>query len=352
MRDKLRDLLRALVPTKARNHVRTRLLPQNHPALLHALGNLPVTESGVKYLDLQPVPFIRLADGIVLFGRWPNSYERTVYHVWKSKLPAALQEDAIRVAIDAIERYQYPHAMPHITMPYARKQRRQFHRQHAETISDLSHLSSQTIAFLQELFRPKMGEYYLDVGAYIGFGTVRVARELGPTGKIIAVEADPDAQRLLEYNVTANALKNIHIIPNAIWNVSGKTVTFYRSARQANALNSDMVPASRPIPVETITIDDILARLNIPCVDFISLTVNGAELEAVEGMKHTLTHCANLRLSIAGWYRRDGERIADIVAPNLKAAGFQVAIGKMGAVFAWKMATQQPIDTRIPHQAL
>ncbi len=330
------DILRNVIPAYIRHRLHAKLLPRTHPALLHALQNLPLVQSGTVPLDQLPTPFVKLEGGILLFGRWPNEYERAIYRVWRSQLPVALEEAAIRVAIDVIERYLYPHAMPHITMPYPREERRRFHRQHAETIADLPHLSAQDIAHLQEHFRPKLGERLLDVGAYIGFGTVRIAQTVGQWGKVIAIEADPDANRLLEHNVNINSLDNVRILHRAIWRTTGERLTFYRSARQANALHSDMISATNAINVESITIDDILAGMETPCVDYISITVNGAELEAVEGMSQTLERCPSLRLSIAGWYRREGERICDRITPILRKAGFQVAVGRMGAILAWK----------------
>jgi hypothetical protein len=49
-------------------------------------------------------------------------------------------------------RYFYPHAMPHLTMPYRRRRRKTaFHPQHVETISDLPILAPEEKNMLKHL---------------------------------------------------------------------------------------------------------------------------------------------------------------------------------------------------------
>ena len=72
-------------------------------------------------------------------------------------------------------------------------------------------------------------------------------------------------------------------------------------------------------------------------VDGISCTANGAEIEAVQGMAGVLSGEDSVRLSIAGWYRRDGQRIADILVPQLQELGLQVRVGIKGGVYVWEI---------------
>jgi len=190
---------------------------------------------------------------------------------------------------------------------------------------------------LKETFIPKPGETFLDVGAYMGYGAIRMSKALGVTGKVIAVEADPDARQLLEYNVQRNHLTNIVIVPNAIWDKDAVTMDFNRSGRQSNSLvNSVVLASANAIPVHTVTIDTLLQKHTNGCVSIASITINGAEIEAIRGMKRTLRQCKHVRLTIAGWYERNGMRICDIVSPILRQEGFHVHIGKKGGLLAWK----------------
>jgi ubiquinone/menaquinone biosynthesis C-methylase UbiE len=43
---------------------------------------------------------------------------------------------------------------------------------------------------LSKLFKPKKGEVVVDVGSYKGYYTLKAARAVGITGKVISIEAD------------------------------------------------------------------------------------------------------------------------------------------------------------------
>jgi FkbM family methyltransferase len=299
------------------------------------LSRVPVVESGSEKINGQDVPYVMLENNTVLYGRLSTDLEREVYQRWKKDIKPGIREETIQVAMDVVLRYLYPHAMPHLTMPYPRSQRACFHKQHIETIMDLPDIKDEEKQNLVEKFLVKKGESFLDIGAYMGYGTVRMARELDVGSRILAVEADPDSVWLLEQNVKANNLSNVSIIHKAVSNSDG-TASFYKTGRQANSLISEVVSSEHEIQIPTTAIDSILKGAGMDSVDRISITINGAEVEAVQGMEATVKQSRNIRISLAGWYKRDGRRIADIVSPLLKEYGLHVAIGREGGVLAWK----------------
>ena len=100
-----------------------------------------------------------------------------------------------------------------------------------------------------------------------------------------------------------------------------------------NFLSSPLVPegiiASRnTVSVETSTVDIILSDLGISEVNILSVTLNGAEVEAIRGMKKLLVDSKSIRLSLAGWYKRNGRMICEIVEPTLLQWGLNVAVGE------------------------
>jgi FkbM family methyltransferase len=278
--------------------------------------------------------YVVLENNTVLYGRFSTDFEREVYQRWKKDIKPGIREDTIQVAMDVVLRYLYPHAMPHLTIPYPRSQRICFHKQHIETIMDIPDIKDEQKQTLVEKFVIKKGESFLDI-AYMGYGVVRMARELGEGSRILAVEADPDSVWLLEQNVKANNLSNVRVIHKAVSNFDG-AASFYKTGRQANSLISEVVSSENEIQIPTTAIDSILKGVGMDSVDRISITINGAEVEAVQGMMSTAKQSKNIRISLAGWYKRDGRRIADIVSPLLQEYGLHVAIGREGGVLAWK----------------
>ena len=62
-------------------------------------------------------------------------------------------------------------------------------------------------SFLRDHLRP--GGVFVDVGANVGVFTVMAARMVGPSGRVIAIEASPRVYPYLAHNVRTNGLENV-----------------------------------------------------------------------------------------------------------------------------------------------
>jgi len=91
------------------------------------------------------------------------------------------------------------------------------------------------------------------------------------------------------------------------------------------------------IKVDVDSGDNVLKSLGVSEVNHISITVNGGEPEALEGLRNTIGWSKNLRISMPGWYMRDDKRLDKILRPQLESLGFRtIMTGKLGRVIAWK----------------
>lgn len=323
------------MPDQLKQSIRWEHFAKKNKPLLVELSKIDIVKSGCERIGGKQIPFVVLKDGAVLYGKQPTQFEREIYARWRNTINPTITEDTIRVAMDVLLRYMYPHAMPHLTMPYSRNARQCFHPQHIETIEDIPRLGSAEKNELKVIYSPKPGEQFVDVGAYIGMGTVRISKEVGKDAGIIAIEADSDSSELLECNILRNNLSNVTIIRKGVWNKECIS-DFHKAGAQANSLIDGIVNSNEVLPIETTTIDAIIRKLDVGCIDIISITINGAEVEAVEGMKNVLTRSHKIRLSIAGWYKRGNQRVCDIIAPILRELGLKVVVGQKGGVLAWK----------------
>ena len=59
------------------------------------------------------------------------------------------------------------------------------------------------------------GMTFLDVGANLGYYTALATRAVGPNGRVLAVEPDPDSFGYLEQTIAANAVGNVEAFPVA-----------------------------------------------------------------------------------------------------------------------------------------
>lgn len=335
------DKIVSKAPAKVRGRVAALRFPKLGKAFCAELAGLDVSKTGVEKAGDRELPYVVLGDGTKFFGNLPaDLQQRMLPFLRREKIVGQeVSDESIGVVWDLVPRFLYPHAMPHLTPGVPRQERRYFHPQHVETIADLPDLKAGEIEAIQQRFKPREGDQVADLGAYIGMGAVRMAREVGKQGRIVALEADPTNFGILKANVEANDLGSV-ITPvhGAIWKSEGEVVTFQKGGEQRNSVVDGMIDALETVDVPTATLDGLVREHGLDGLSRVSCTVNGAEVEAFDGMKATLAGCPELRMSLAGWYRRDGKRIADILSPKLREAGMQVRIGRRGGVYAWKSA--------------
>lgn len=308
----------------------------------HIVYNLLRTgiKSEIQQLDIKSsglsadgIPFIELEDGPIFFGHLPNRKELYLHSQFATTFRRKLDSNCIRVAIEIVTMYKYPHSMPYLTPPFPRWRRYGFHPQHYNTFRDyrIPELQKQQ---LESIFLVKQNETIVDAGSHIGYGTMRLAKAVGDDGTVVAIEADPRAFKLLEKNVNTNGFKNIRLSNRAAFKEPG-SMKFYTGRRQANSLVKKIVNTEDTVDVEANTIPNILAEHGIYHADMISLTINGAEMDALRGLEDWLNSSNPPRISLAGWYTTDQIPIAQLAKQYLEQNNMQVAIGPSNGLVAW-----------------
>ena len=133
------------------------------------------------------------------------------------------------------------------------------------------------------------GATVVDVGANIGYNTVYLARRVGARGRVVAIEPAADNVRVLRENVRANALANVAIHAVAAGPTREVRDLFLRGETSAvNSLFQESVYAAVTgvEKVEVVPLDEVVDGQ----ADFIKIDVEGAELDALEGMTRLLAH--------------------------------------------------------------
>jgi len=145
------------------------------------------------------------------------------------------------------------------------------------------------------------GMTFLDVGANIGYYTALAARAVGPNGKVIALEPDPESYQYLEQTIKANAVGNVQAFQVAASDSSATLPLFISKDNRGD--NRLYAPAEeRPqIEVEARPIDELLSENNINTVDFIKIDVQGYEPKVITGLKKTINQSKNLTILMEFW---------------------------------------------------
>ena len=294
------------------------------------LSELAALMPHLNYGESEGVPWIELAGGPRLHGFWTEPDNRDVCRILAPDLPPGLPVGHFRLIKDCLNRYVYPHMRPDLKPEgFPPEQMFGFHGQHKDAIADLA--DAEARAELVAAFTPREGEVIIDCGAFLGFGDSRLASDIG-SGRIYAVEADHDCFDLLERNVQHNAIVNVTPGHRGIWKGEGE-LELESGFAQANSLVSEVHRGEERQRVRTVAIDTLVAEFAMPRVDMISLTLNGAEVEALEGAAETLASLRP-RIRLAGWYQRSGRLIADITREQLERHGYRVFVGSRGNVMA------------------
>lgn len=131
------------------------------------------------------------------------------------------------------------------------------------------------------------GMVAFDLGANIGYITLILADRVGKNGKVYAVEPSPRNFEILKQNIELNSYSDrISAHPIAISNNNGTTPFFLSSASNLGGL-TESAHTCEAIDVPVQTGDTFFA--DKPCANFIKMDIEGAEVEAIEGMIQTLS---------------------------------------------------------------
>jgi FkbM family methyltransferase len=127
----------------------------------------------------------------------------------------------------------------------------------------------------------KRGATVFDLGAHQGVVALMLSAEVGPSGRIVAVEAQPHNASIARRNVSLNHAANVAVVHAAIADRPG-AVNF------AEGLNGYVDAATRlgNVEVLAVTIDQLAEEHGRP--DLVFLDVEGYEGKALEGAEATL----------------------------------------------------------------
>ncbi len=130
------------------------------------------------------------------------------------------------------------------------------------------------------------GATFVDVGANIGYFTLLASKIVGPAGRVVAFEPNPDNCDLLRRSIAANDFRAITLHQNAVAEAR-QTLHFATAGIDSNGRVVNAAEAAAetvPLPtVEAVTLDETLADLSR--IDVIKIDVEGAESRAWRGMQ-------------------------------------------------------------------
>ncbi len=178
---------------------------------------------------------------------------------------------------------------------------------------------------LERYVRP--GVTAVDIGANIGYLTMYLASLVGTHGRVIAVEPNEENVALIEASRQLNKFEHVVVLQCAAGKNTGLLVL---NLSHCNGTTS-------PLPVEPAA---ILGSKTVPCfsldtilaneerIDLVKIDVEGAEIEALTGMRNLLNrdHPVIVSEFAPGSLRGDTENPAFEYLGILHSLGYQVSV--------------------------
>jgi FkbM family methyltransferase len=130
------------------------------------------------------------------------------------------------------------------------------------------------------------GMVAVDVGANVGCCTLALARQVGPGGRVFALEPDARSFELLTRAVGGVRWPQVDARPVAAADYSGWATLYVSALDQGDHRIVPPRDERRRATVRAVTLDDLLA--GEARVDFIKLSARGAEAMVLRGMRATL----------------------------------------------------------------
>jgi FkbM family methyltransferase len=124
-----------------------------------------------------------------------------------------------------------------------------------------------------------------------GHYTITSSKQVGKTGKVVAIEADPDNFQLLKRNIALNKLTNVMPLNYAVFSERTR-MKLYEQSASAKYNSLMLARAARTknyVEVEADTLDSILKLNEVNQVNWIKIDVEGAEFEVLKGSTKTLS---------------------------------------------------------------
>jgi FkbM family methyltransferase len=137
------------------------------------------------------------------------------------------------------------------------------------------------------------GDTFIDVGANIGYFSLLASRLVGPSGRVVAIEASPKTFHQLEGNVALNHAGNIRTVNMAASDSKGVAKLFGGPESHIGLATiveewADTHGRSFECEVETAPLSAILQPNEIQSTRLMKIDVEGAEWSVLSGMRPLL----------------------------------------------------------------
>jgi FkbM family methyltransferase len=158
------------------------------------------------------------------------------------------------------------------------------------------------------------GGVVFDLGAHVGFHTLLASVLVGSKGKVFAFEPMPKNLFYLKQHLSLNSITNVTVIEAAVSDCGG-VVSFEENSCSFQG----RISSQGNLQVKTVSLDELIAKGEIPTPDYLKIDVEGAEMQVFSGAK-SLLETAHPTILLA----THGHDVHQPCCQFLKSLGYQL----------------------------
>jgi len=128
------------------------------------------------------------------------------------------------------------------------------------------------------------GDVVVDVGAHIGHHTLTMCVGVGDSGRVFALEPNPENADYISETIQENNIRNCSVITKGLSDTTGQTELFVDDDNSGGASIVDNSYGSETVTIETVDYQTFMSENGIEHIDFMKIDAEGAEKEIIKDM--------------------------------------------------------------------
>jgi FkbM family methyltransferase len=140
--------------------------------------------------------------------------------------------------------------------------------------------------YVKSHLRP--GDTFIDIGSHIGLYSLLASATVGPTGRVVAVDADPDTYGRLGQNLRLNSAGNVQPYNYGVSGERGSLPLFRWTGTGPNAGANTFIPRQEPGDdwtaageIQCVTLLDVLTLAQVRSINGLKLDIERAEYKVL-----------------------------------------------------------------------
>ncbi len=143
------------------------------------------------------------------------------------------------------------------------------------------------LAFLDRFI--SSGSVAIDAGANCGIYTVAMAKLVGSSGRVIALEPGEQAGQTLQRNIELNGLDHVRLVRKALSDRDGSARLYHHGGPVGYSIAAGETEDGQSEEISSISLDSLLQQEGLDRVDLLKMDIEGAEELALRGAETMLT---------------------------------------------------------------